>query len=54
MKTISDFVPVLGLPVRQDEGHVIEEIASAWSVTLPADFVEIAGAYGDAVISGYI
>ncbi|WP_406164077.1 hypothetical protein OG806_49405 [Streptomyces sp. NBC_00882] len=54
MKTISDFAPVLGLPVRQDEGHLIEEIASAWSVTLPADFVEIAGAYGDIVISDYI
>ncbi|MFD7258019.1 hypothetical protein [Streptomyces sp. NPDC059874] len=54
MKTISDFVPVLGLPVRQDEGHLIDEIASAWSVTLPEDFVEVAGAYGDAVISEYI
>lgn len=54
MKTTSDFAPILGLPVRHDEGHLIEEVASAWSVTLPADFVAIAGAYGDAVISDYI
>ncbi|MFJ9809487.1 hypothetical protein ACIRTB_14795 [Streptomyces sp. NPDC101158] len=54
MKTVSDFVPVLGLPVRQDEGHLIKEIAASWSVTLPEDFIAMAGAYGDAVISDYI
>ncbi|MFI1280995.1 hypothetical protein ACH4U5_09580 [Streptomyces sp. NPDC020858] len=54
MKTISDFVPALGLPVRQDEGHLIEEIAPAWPVSLPEDFVAITGTHGDAAISDYI
>ncbi|MFD5884212.1 hypothetical protein [Streptomyces yangpuensis] len=54
MKAVSDFIPLLGAPVRQDEGHLIKEIASSWSVTLPEDFIAIAGAYGDAVVSDYI
>lgn len=54
MKTVSDFVPLLRAPVRQDEGHLIKEIASSWSVALPEDFIAIAGAYGDAVVSDYI
>ncbi|QNA77585.1 hypothetical protein C8250_042660 [Streptomyces sp. So13.3] len=54
MRTVSDFVPLLGAPVRQEEGHLIEKIARSWSVTLPEDFVEVAGAYGDAAISEFI
>ncbi|MEU4091289.1 hypothetical protein [Streptomyces sp. NPDC026673] len=54
MKTIKDFVSVLGAPIRQAERPLIEDIASSWSVPLPDDFAEIAGAYGDVVISEFI
>ncbi|MCC9312511.1 hypothetical protein LN042_36595 [Kitasatospora sp. RB6PN24] len=54
MKTVSEFVPVLGAPVHASEAHLIRETATSWSVVFPEDFVEIAGAYGDGAISGYI
>ena len=54
VKTVSDFVPLLGKPVREAEGHLIEEVARSWSVTLPEDFIAIAGAYGDLSISEFI
>lgn len=54
MKTVEDFVLVLGQPPAQSSREWIEETAQSWSVPLPADFVEIAGAYGDCVISDFI
>jgi hypothetical protein len=54
VKTFSDFVPLLGAPIRQDERQPIREVASSWTVVLPADFVEIADACGDAAVSGYL
>lgn len=54
MKKRDEFVPVLGVAPRQSEGALIEAIGQSWSVSLPADFVDIAGAYGDTSISGYL
>ncbi|MFC8455216.1 hypothetical protein [Kitasatospora sp. NPDC057223] len=51
MKSVSEFAGLLGEPVRQDEGHLIEEIGRLWSVVLPEDFVAVAGAYGDVGIA---
>ncbi|MBR7831484.1 hypothetical protein KDK95_34665, partial [Actinospica sp. MGRD01-02] len=36
------------------EGVLIEAIGRFWSVSLPADFGDVAGAYGDTSISGYL
>jgi hypothetical protein len=53
MKTVSDFLPVLGEPIRADR-RLVEELAREWEITLPQDFIDIAGAFGDASISGFI
>ncbi|MBS2546608.1 hypothetical protein KGQ19_06985 [Catenulispora sp. NL8] len=39
---------------RQNEAALIEAIGQFWAVSLPIDFVQVAGAYGDASISEYI
>ncbi|WP_331721156.1 hypothetical protein [Streptomyces sp. NBC_00454] len=54
MKAVGEFARLLGAPVRSGEGELIEAIARNWSVEFPADFVEVAGAYGDTSISEYI
>jgi hypothetical protein len=54
MRTVADFERLLGAPTRPTEEGEIREIAQAWSVTFPPDFVEIAGAYGDSTISDYV
>lgn len=54
MRSLDEFVPVLGSAPRQAEGALIEAIGQFWSVSLPADFVALVGAYGDASISGYL
>jgi hypothetical protein len=54
MKTIEDFVPLLGRPVRDSDASALEQIGRSWGIALPADYLEIAGAYGDSVISDFI
>jgi hypothetical protein len=54
MRALDEFAPVLGAPVRQADGALIEVIGQFWSVSLPSDYVEIIGAYGGTSISGYM
>jgi hypothetical protein len=54
VRQLDEFVPVLGHPPHLAEGAAIEAIAQSWSVSLPADFVEVASAYGDASISEFL
>ncbi|MFJ9776792.1 hypothetical protein ACIRVF_37105 [Kitasatospora sp. NPDC101157] len=51
MRTVGDFAPLLGAPVRDGGGPLVEAVAASWSVALPEDYVEIVGAYGDAAIA---
>jgi hypothetical protein len=50
----ADLVSLLGRPLRPSEGPLLAEIGREWGVAFPEDFVSIAGAYGDVVISGFI
>ncbi|MEU7602466.1 SMI1/KNR4 family protein [Streptomyces sp. NPDC041003] len=47
---------LLGAPVRpaDEDAPVIEAVARDWSVVLPPDYVAVASAYGDVMISGYL
>ena len=54
MRTVREFAPLLGEPVREAEGPLVEEVGRSWSVTLPEDFIAITGAYGDLLISEFI
>ncbi|MER7845764.1 hypothetical protein ABTZ03_17660 [Kitasatospora sp. NPDC096077] len=51
MRTVGDFVPLLGPPVRTGEGPLVAQVGAAWSVTFPEDFVAIVGAYGDSAVA---
>jgi hypothetical protein len=50
----AQLVQLLGPPLRSDGERLLDEVAGEWGVTFPRDYVEIAGAYGDVVISEFI
>ncbi|MFD8019543.1 SMI1/KNR4 family protein [Streptomyces lavendulae] len=47
---------LLGPPARpaDDDAAVIQAVARDWGVALPADYVAVAAAYGDVMISDYV
>jgi hypothetical protein len=49
-----EFASVLGTPLRPGDVTELEALGTLWGVTLPHDFLEIASAYGDSTISGYL
>ncbi|MEV4558403.1 hypothetical protein AB0K51_15630 [Kitasatospora sp. NPDC049285] len=53
MRSVADFVEILGFPIRSDSEDVCS-VGAGWGIEFPSDFCEIAGAYGDATISEYI
>ncbi len=54
MKSASDFIPLLGPPIRPNEEPDVLEIGRSWGVSFPEDFCNFMGSYGDSVISEFI
>jgi hypothetical protein len=53
-EVLSRLVPLLGGPVRHGDAERVARIGGSWGVTFPRDFTEVAGAYGNTMIGGFI
>lgn len=53
-EVLGGLVPLLGRPVRHGEADRVARIGREWGVRFPSDFIEVAGAYGNTMIGGFI
>lgn len=54
MRTLQEFVPLLGAPLREADTREFEALGRRWGVDLPVDLLTVLSSYGDAVIASQI
>jgi hypothetical protein len=54
VRDYQDFLPILGSRVRNDGQSELAALAGQWNLELPAGFIQLTAAYGDAMYSGYL
>ena len=53
-RSAADFVSILGPALRSGDEITLAAVGERWGISLPSDYVDVVGSYGDVLISEYM